>query len=180
VILKPLPFRDPARLLAVWDTYLPQFSKVGISPAELQAWQSQPDLFEDTAWYRYVPLDGNLALPGSEPVVVHADLISANLFSLLGTSPVLGRGFASTEDPHSVLLSEHLWRSRFGGDTQVIGKIVHFNDDPFTVVGVMPPVAQFSRLGRPLAAERATACGPIDEPRATCTWLCGTNAEGSQ
>src|SRR5262249_18146088 len=47
VIIKPLPFRDSSRLLAVWDTYLPQFSKVGISPAELNAWQTQKDLFQE-------------------------------------------------------------------------------------------------------------------------------------
>src|ERR1700691_1200248 len=57
VILKPLPFRDPARLIAVWDTYLPQFSKIGISPAERQEWQKQTDLFAESAWYRYVPTD---------------------------------------------------------------------------------------------------------------------------
>ncbi len=143
VILKPLPFHDPSRLIDVWDTYLPQFAKVGISPPELEAWQKQRDLFQATAWYRYVPLDGNFGVPGAEPVVVHADFISTNLFPMLGTPPLIGRGFASTEDPHSVLISEHLWRSRFGRDTNVIGKTVHFNDQQLTVLGVMPDAAQF-------------------------------------
>ncbi len=143
VIIEPLPFRDPSRLLAVWDTYLPQFSKVGVSPPELQSWQTQRDLFQETAWYRYVPLDGNLAVPGSEPAAVHADFVSANLFSMLGTAPLLGRGLTSTEDPHSVLLSEHLWRSRFAANPNVAGTTVRFNEEQLTVVGVMPAAEQF-------------------------------------
>jgi putative ABC transport system permease protein len=143
VILKPLPFRNPSKLLVVWDTYLPQFSKVGISPVELQSWQAQHDLFEETAWYRYVPLDGNLTRSGAEPIAVHADLISSNLFSLLGTPALFGRGFTSAEPPQSALLSNRLWRSRFGGDPTVIGKTVRFNDNQLTIVGVMPPQAQF-------------------------------------
>src|SRR5271154_6476502 len=55
VILKPLPFREPARLIAIWDSYQPQFEKIGISPAELNAWQQQRDLVSESAWYRSVP-----------------------------------------------------------------------------------------------------------------------------
>src|SRR5271155_2080959 len=60
VILKPLPFRDPSRLIAAWDTYLPQFSKLGVSPVELESWRQQTDLFDQTAWYRYVSKDLDL------------------------------------------------------------------------------------------------------------------------
>ena len=142
-IIRPLPFRDPSRLLVVWDTYLPQFSKVGISPAELQVWQAQKDLFEETAWYRYVPLDGNLSASGSEPLTVHAEFVSANLFPLLGVSPLVGRNFSVAEDPWSVLISEHLWRSRFAANPGVIGKTVRFNDQDLTVIGVMAAATQF-------------------------------------
>ena len=113
MLLKPLPFRDPSKLLTVWNTYLPQYAKVGLSPAELQSWQTQQDLFEETAWYRYVPQDGNLAIPGEDPIAVHADFISTNMFSMLGTPPLMGRPFASTEGPHSALLSDRIWRTRF-------------------------------------------------------------------
>src|SRR5580704_804939 len=60
VILKPLPFRDPSRLIAAWDTYLPQFPKIGVSPAELELWQQQTDIFEDTAWFRHISKDQSL------------------------------------------------------------------------------------------------------------------------
>lgn len=142
-ILKPLPFRDPAKLVTVWDTYLPQFAKVGISPAELEAWQKQTDLFEDTAWYRYVPLDGNLSVSGSEPIAIHAGFASARLFPLLGVSPLIGRLFSPAEDPGSVLISDRLWKSRFAHDADVIGKTVSFNDQPLTIIGIIPSAKQF-------------------------------------
>ena len=104
VILKPLPFRDPSRLAAIWDTYLPQFDKVGNSPVEVHAWEQQADLFEETAWYRYVSLDLNLTAPGSEAMEVHAACASDRLFPLLGVGPFIGRVLSmvfevSTADP---------------------------------------------------------------------------------
>jgi len=142
-IIKPLPFRDASRLAVVWDTYLPQLAKVGISPAELQAWQAQNDLFEETAWYRYVPLDGNVSGQGLEPIAVHADFISTNLFPMLGVAPLAGRMFRTAEDPWSVLISERLWRSRFGGNPEVIGRTIRFNDQELTVAGAIPAATQF-------------------------------------
>lgn len=142
-IIKPLPFRDSSRLLTVWDTYLPQFSKVGVSPAELQTWQIEKRLFQQTAWYRYVPQDGNLSASGSEPIAVHADCISANLFPILGVSPLVGRNLGAAEDPWSALISEHLWRSRFASRPAVVGKTIRFNDQQLTIVGVIPAINQF-------------------------------------
>ena len=90
VILKPLPYRDPAKLAAVWDTYLPNYPKLGVSPPELAAWQQQTDLFEDTAWYRYVSQDLNLSTPGAEALEVHAAFASPELFRLLGVTTGTG------------------------------------------------------------------------------------------
>ncbi len=143
VLLEPLPFRQPGRILAVWDTYLPQFSKVGISPAELAAWRTQRDLFEDTSWYRYVPFDGILVVPGSDPITVHAGFIATNLFSFLGESPTLGRPFSAKEDPNSVLLSHRLWVQRFAANPAIVGQTILFRGEPCRVVGVMSAAAQF-------------------------------------
>jgi len=142
VILKPLPYREPARLVAVWDTYVPQFAKLGISPTELGAWREQRDVFSDSAWYRFVPQDGGLAFAGSEPVAVHATFVSANLFPMLRIAPMLGRGFTAAEDPRSMLLSDRLWRRQFHEDQGIVGRTVDFNGATFTVVGVMPAEAQ--------------------------------------
>jgi predicted permease len=143
VILKPLPFRDPARLIAVWDTYMPQFSKLGISPAELQAWQQQTGLFEESAWYRYVPLDLTLAVPGAEATAVHATIVSPRLAPLLGVAPAIGHGFAVGEPANSVLLSQQVWRTNFSGDPGIAGKAIRLNGQEYTVAGVMPGAGAF-------------------------------------
>ena len=143
VILKPPPFRDPARLVTIWDSYLPQYPKLGISPLEWETWQQQSGLFEQSGWYRYVSRDLNLTASGSEALEVHATFISASLLPMLGVNPLLGRGFAESEPPGSVLLSHRLWKNRFGGDPAVIGKAIHLNEQEFTIAGVMAADFQF-------------------------------------
>jgi putative ABC transport system permease protein len=137
VILKPLPFRDPSRLVTAWDTYLPQFPKIGVSPVEWDAWREQTDVFDQTAWYRYVSKDLDLTTAGAEALEVHVAIISDQLLPLLGVAPVSGRAFTTGERPDSALLSYRLWRQRFGGDRRVVGKSIRLNDQEFTVVGVM-------------------------------------------
>jgi len=143
VILKPLPYRAPARLVAVWDTYLPNYPKLGVSPPELAAWQQQTGLFVETAWYRYVSQDLNLSAPGAEALEVHAAFASPELFRLLGVAPVLGRAFASGEGPCAVLLSHALWRRRFAGDPAIAGRTIRLNEQAFTIAGVFPAGFQF-------------------------------------
>ena len=138
IILKPLPYRDPVRLIAIWDTYFPDYSRIGVSPTEIAAWSAQTDLFESSAWYRYVPKNYSLAVPGSEPLEVHATVAPAELFTTLGVHTAAGRAFTVKEDPHSVLLSDKLWRTRFGADRNILGKPIRLNDEAFTVVGIMP------------------------------------------
>jgi putative ABC transport system permease protein len=138
VMLKPLPFREPARLIAIWDSYRPQFEKVGISPAELSAWQQQSDLFSQSAWYRSVPQDLALTGGGGEAVEVHADPVSASLFPLLGAAPAVGRAFTESDAPNTVVLSERVWRTRFAGDPEIAGKSIRMNGLEYAVAGVMP------------------------------------------
>jgi len=138
VILKPLPFREPARLIAIWDSYRPQFEKIGISPAEMNAWQQQSDLFSESAWYRSVPRDLPLTGADGEAVEAHADPVSSSLFHLLGATPALGRAFTESDPPNTVLLSEHLWRTRFAADPAITGKSIRMNGQRFAVAGVMP------------------------------------------
>jgi putative ABC transport system permease protein len=143
VILKPLPFREPSRLIAAWDTYLPQFPKLGVSPPELELWQQQADLFEQTGWYRYVSLDLDLTAPGAEALEVHATFISPSLLPMLGVAPVHGRAFAEHENPNTALISHRLWQTRFGGDPNVTGKTVRLNEQEFTISGIMPATFKF-------------------------------------
>jgi putative ABC transport system permease protein len=139
VILKPLPYRDPGRLVSAWDTYLPQFDRLGLSITEYQALSEQKDLFAETAWYRYSPFDVALTAPDAEALQVHATFASPDLFRILGASPTMGRAFAEHESPDSVLLSDELWRTRFAADRSIVGKSIHLGGQAFTVVGVMRP-----------------------------------------
>jgi putative ABC transport system permease protein len=136
VILKPLPFREPSRLIAAWDTYVPQFSKIGVSPTEMRAWSEQTDLFEETGWYRSISKDLTLTASGFEAVTVQASFISSRFLPLLGVAPALGHELQN--EPNAVLVSDRLWRSRFSGDAAIVGKTVRLNDQAFTIAGVMP------------------------------------------
>jgi putative ABC transport system permease protein len=140
VLLKPLPFRNPSRLVTTWDTYLPFFPKLGLSPLELAALQQQTGVYEETAWYRYVPTDLNLVEPGQAALELHATLISPEFLPLLGVQLALGRVDASD---HSVLLSHALWTRRFAADPGILGRSLRLNDQRYTVAGVMPPDFQF-------------------------------------
>uniref|UniRef100_Q01ZM6 Permease n=1 Tax=Solibacter usitatus (strain Ellin6076) TaxID=234267 RepID=Q01ZM6_SOLUE len=149
VLLKPLPYRDPSRLIVAWDTYLPQnkmlpmFPKIGVAPPELELWRQQHEVFEDTAWYRYVPFEMALNAPGAEALSIHAGFCSTNFLRVLGAAPALGRSFANDEPPNSALISDKLWRTHFAADPGVAGRAIRLNDDVFTVIGVMPPGFSF-------------------------------------
>jgi hypothetical protein len=145
VILKPLPFRDPSRLITVWDTYLPLFPKLGVSPPELAGLRQQTDLFEQAAWYRYVPTDLNLTAPGAPTLELHATIVSPELLSTLGVSPALGRAWTDAGAPQSVLLNDRLWKSRFAADPAIIGRSLRLGDREYTVAGVMPSDFQFPK-----------------------------------
>ena len=139
VILKPLPYRDPAKLVVAWDTYLPPADRLGLSNTEYKALSEQTDLFRQTAWFRYVTFDRTLTAPDADALQVHTTFASPDLFPLLGASAALGRVFAASDPPATAVLSHQLWMSRFGGDRTIVGRPVRLDGQPFTVVGVMPP-----------------------------------------
>jgi putative ABC transport system permease protein len=143
VLLRPLPYRDPARLVAIWDSYQPQFAKLGVSPAEYDEWVRQTYIFEEVARYRYVAIgkETNLA-GGSEPIRVQPTCASSSFFSILGIRPMLGRVFEAADDaPNAApiaLLSHRLWLEYFNGNPNLIGAPIQLNGQAFTVVGVLP------------------------------------------
>ena len=155
VILKPLPFREPSRLIAAWDTYQPQYAKIGVSPAEIAAWNAQNDVFSQTVWYRYVSKDLTLSAPGAEALEIHATFISPGFLSTLGIAPAIG-------GTDGALISDALWRTRFAGDPSIAGKSVKLNDTAFTIAGVMPADFQF-----PDWADAWLAPGPMLGDEAT-------------
>jgi hypothetical protein len=104
------------------------------------------DVFEDTAWYRYVPFEMALTAPGAEALSIHAGFCSTSFLRVLGAQTALGRTFAADEPPNSALISDHLWRTHFAADPGVSGRAIRLNDEVFTVIGCAGRV-QLSRLG---------------------------------
>jgi putative ABC transport system permease protein len=162
VLLRSLPYRDPDRLVML-STYREQVGGDGTSGMDFLVWRDQAKSFEKTAAF----WSGTFNLTGSgKPERVNVGTVSTDLFATLGFAPSLGRTFTPEEDtaggPPVAILSDGLWRSRFGGDPQVIGRTLTIEDRNRTIVGVMPPGFRFpeeSDLWLPLALDIAKEMG---------------------
>ena len=122
VLLRPLPFRDPGRLVAMWDHY-EGLEKLGVSPAEYDEWRRQSDVFEQIARFRYVGIGRDMNLTtGAEPERVRTTWASSSLFPMLGVRPSAGRFFEASDDRHgapsAAIMSYRLWREHFAGDAK--------------------------------------------------------------
>ncbi|HWW75622.1 MAG TPA: ABC transporter permease, partial [Pyrinomonadaceae bacterium] len=157
VLLKPLPFREPERLVMVWeDAARIGFPKNTPAPANYVDWKTQTRSFEGMA--ALAQADYNLTGQG-EPQRITAHRVTADLFPLLGVKPARGRAFTAEEEkPGSdgvVIISDGLWRDTFGADPALVGRDIMLNGQKRTVVGVMPEGFQFLdrevRLWVPLA-----------------------------
>jgi putative ABC transport system permease protein len=145
VLLKPLPFRDAERLLVIWEKNPSQDRyRMSVAPANFLAWQKQSRSVEQMA----AIVDTRINLTGGpnghiDPEEVKCERVSASLFPLLGVEPRPGRTFRPEEDlpghANFVLLSHSLWQRRFAGDPDIVGKTIRLRDQPYTVVGILPP-----------------------------------------
>ncbi|HEY3568939.1 MAG TPA: ABC transporter permease [Thermoanaerobaculia bacterium] len=157
VLLRPLPYRHAGRVVVVWENNHTQPGRHNvISPANFLDWREQAKSFDEMAVF----LDQPLSLTGAgEPEEVPAQLVTPNLFALLGVNPELGRAFTPEDAKPGkravvVVISHGLWQRRFGGAPDVIGRTVSLNGRPMSVVGVMPDgfkwfVKENSRASRP-------------------------------
>jgi len=141
VMLRPLPFKDPESLVAVWEhTTALGIAQNEFAPANYFDLRDQNQVFEDLG--AFGPLSVNLTGEG-EPEQLEGQLVTANVFKLLGVQPQLGRTFASDEDQkgreYVAVLSDALWARRFNRDPKVINRNITLNGESFTIVGVMPP-----------------------------------------
>ena len=145
VLLRPLPFHNPSRLVAVKPTEPGRSDDIGVSYPAFLDWRSQNHVFEGLSVFR----EDDFTLTGrGEPTHVTGAVVSANLFSVLGVSPVIGRDFIAGEDQPigtglPVILSHRLWQSRFGSDPKIVGQNLTLDGQTFAVVGVMPVSFQF-------------------------------------
>jgi putative ABC transport system permease protein len=161
VLLRPLPFKEPEQLVAVWRTSFEtsswhvqsrQSATRGVfSYPDFLDFRDQDRLFDQMSVYR----TGGFALTGKgEATRVPAAVVSANIFKLLGARPVLGRDFEQSDDlPDDglkVILSNQLWQSRFGGDPGILGQTLMLTNRSYTVVGVMPAGFEFPIQADPI------------------------------
>ncbi len=139
VILKPLPYPDPDRLVMFLNVS-PQGSGGGSSPTKFNVWRRQTAAFDQVSAYRFsvVNITGD-----AEPEQVSAGYVSAGCFPLLGAATVHGRTFTAEEDRPGggfpVVLSHGIWQRRFGGDAAVVGRTLTFNGQPHDIIGVLAP-----------------------------------------
>jgi len=160
VLLAPLPYRDPDRLVSLLGRK-PRWTS-SMSGPDVADFRAQSNALEDIAMAGYNTGDFQGA---AGPERVTGSRVTANVFSLLGVTPILGRGFEPADDrpgaPPVIMLSYPLWRRRFGGDPAAIGKSIAVGNDSRTVVGVMPAWFQFpndrAEYWVPLAGDRTLA-----------------------
>ncbi len=146
VLLRPLPLKDPDRLIQLYARY-PVGGNTLISVPKFAFWINQNGVFEHMAGYDPVETGFNLA-SGSEPDRLRGIRVTADFFRLVGVNPVLGRNFLPEEDhpgaERVVILSQKLWKQRFGANPDILGKPLTLSGETYTVIGIMPTFFQFS------------------------------------
>ncbi|AHG91636.1 permease [Gemmatirosa kalamazoonensis] len=148
-LLRPLPYREPDRLVALWQTSATtRTDKSNTTYPNLLDWRRESTSFVGIAGYH----SNRMVLSRDErPRVVWTGKTSANFFEVLGVRPAVGRLFAEGEDavgaPRVVVLAHDLWRREFDADPRIVGRSVRLDGASYTVVGVLPADFQFSRVG---------------------------------
>ncbi|HET6896897.1 MAG TPA: ABC transporter permease [Vicinamibacteria bacterium] len=157
VLLRELPYVDPGRLVTVRQMF-PKIGELalGTSPAEYLDYRDRTSSFASVAGYEAVAMD----LTGEgEPVRIQAQRVTHTLFTTLGVTPLAGRTFSAAEDeaggPRVALVSYELWQRRFGASPRTVGQVIRLDEQPYTVVGIMPRgfdvPFQAARAGEPPA-----------------------------
>ncbi|HVA64026.1 MAG TPA: ABC transporter permease [Terriglobales bacterium] len=166
-LLQPLSYPQPAELISVHET-IPEFAAryplIPVETGAYSAWRERATTLAGLALFEPTALD----LTGrGEPQHLHAEQVSASMFSVLGVRPRLGRGFVPSDDQpghvHVVVLSDALWRSEFHADPGILGQALDLNGQPNQVVGVMAPGFRFpfaEELGPIIGSDPEAAAPP--------------------
>ena len=141
-ILRPLPYPHPQRLAILWgNVKRARVERRGASYPDYLDWRDQTQSFETMAAFT----DNKFALTGIDtPERISGEYVSQPYFSLLGIHPALGRTFSPAEDrvPQRdavVVLSDGIWKHRFGGEPAIVGRTIQLDGHPYTVIGIAPP-----------------------------------------
>jgi putative ABC transport system permease protein len=159
VLLRPLPYEGPDRIVQLWHTpppdQFPGMTRFAISPANYLDWRGQNHVFEGMAAYDSETFSYSA---GDRPEAVTAGLVTPDLFAVLRARPLFGRIFAKDEDRPGkdkvAVLDHRFWRTHFGSDRQVVGREIRLSGETYTIVGVMPAGFRFpgwADLWAPLA-----------------------------
>jgi putative ABC transport system permease protein len=164
VLLRSFPYKDPEQLALVWEKRQGgRTDQNVINLGNFSDWKDQNSVFADMAAF----LDTSRNLTGDgEPEEITGQLATTNLFSVLGTNAVLGRTFTQDDGreggPRVIVISHGLWQRRFGGDTQIVGRQILVNEQPATVIGVMPATFGWHILGKSRARKPADVWMPLE------------------
>jgi putative ABC transport system permease protein len=146
VLLKPLPFKESAALVMVWNMGVAAAGgdRTPLAVADLLDWRAQSRSFEEIGAFNSITYNYT---GGETPERVQAAGVTANLFSMLGVPTQLGRTFMPDEErpggQRVVLLSDRFWRKHFAADPQVMGRTLNLNGTPYSIIGVMPAALDF-------------------------------------
>ena len=139
-LLRPLPYSSPDQLVMLQSRGVTTGNDLGVNYLDFVDWQKQNHSFSDLAFFN-LRWNGNLESPGGMTETLKTTFTTANLFSLLGVQPMLGRDLTRADDEPKaakvMLISERLWKKTFGGDPNIIGRDIRLDGTPRTVVGVM-------------------------------------------
>jgi len=140
LLLKPLPYPEARRLVALYETTVDRKPR-GVAEANLLDWRARTKLFDGMAAYQ--PRSFGLTVGPSDPVtVIQTGMVMAGFFPVVGVPPQMGRPFTEREEAGEaklIVLTDGLWRRQFGADPGILNRTVFLNEEPYTVVGVMPP-----------------------------------------
>jgi putative ABC transport system permease protein len=155
ILLKPLPYEEPERIVRVLEKP-PQGERNGISTLNFLDWQRDNTVFD----FHSAQTGGNATMTGgSEPIQLRGARVSVGYFNIFKIKPALGRAFLPGEDQlgkqYVAIISHAVWKSQFGSDPTVINRVVQLDGQPHTIVGVLPEGSAFDRaaaqIWRPLA-----------------------------
>jgi predicted permease len=138
VLLRPVPWAEPGRAVMIWSRWT-AFEKTWVSDGEVNGYRKESRTLADVgAWDA-----GQVNLTGDgEPERVSAGSVTANLFAVLGATPIRGRAFTAQEDipngPRVAIIGYGLWQRRYGGDPSMVGRTIQINGAPSEVIGIMP------------------------------------------
>jgi predicted permease len=147
VLLRPLPYRDPSRLVSATERFALSFSPGGVLGPDFVAWQKHNQAFERIEGFLGSQGPGISLSGAGDPVPVRMTQVTVGFFSMLGLRPIAGRSFTADEGKlgreNVLLIGERLWQARFGRSAKVLGQTVRLNNDAFTVIGVMPASVRY-------------------------------------